>query len=188
MASGDGDARLALELLGQARQLVESREYPATFSWLVGRVAEESASLGTRSAITAFDDAIEAYGAAAPDRERVWTRFLDRNRMIGFGVSTYARLGLADPALELVDGSMVWDGDDQDKKRSMVFADVANALVQRGDLDRGIALAEQALVIATKTECSSGIDRLVQLRPHLSRYSNVPAVAQLDEQLQTIRA
>jgi hypothetical protein len=78
--------------------------------------------------------------------------------------------------------------DSDDKKRSMVLADVANACVQRGEIDRGVEMASHALVIATKTECSSGLDRLTRLRPHLSRYRDVPGVWQLDEQLQAISA
>jgi hypothetical protein len=69
MAGGDGDARLAVELLTQARQLVDVGASPATSAWLAGRLAEESAAIDDAGAVRAFEEGLEVYEAAVPERK-----------------------------------------------------------------------------------------------------------------------
>lgn len=182
-ASADGDARRARDLLELARRSVEGTGHPAACAWITCRQAEETAALGDRpSALRLLESGLTGFQSAHPDRERVWTRFLDPVRMGGFAISTYARVGDTAAALQAAEEVLARLRPDEVKKRALVLAPMAEAYLQRGDLEAGLQVANLALDAAHTSETTWGFQNLVRLRPLLGSSAS-PDVRGLDERL-----
>lgn len=158
---------LARQLLQSARSYVDGSAFPTTLAWIDGREAEETAAAG--DAVTArrlLEHGLRVYEASQPDQERTWTRFVDPARMAGFAISTYARLGMTDSALDATTSAL--GGLESDKKRAIVLADTADVYLQQQDLaaaEAGLQLGDQALAAARETESTVAFAHLKRLRP-----------------------
>ncbi|MBO0703663.1 MAG: hypothetical protein J2P38_12065, partial [Candidatus Dormibacteraeota bacterium] len=182
-ASADGDSRRARDLLELAGRSLEGTGHPAARAWIRCRQAEETAALGDRpSALRLLESGLTGYEDAHPDRERVWTRFLDSTRMGGFAISTYARVGDTAAALGAAERVLAGLKPDEAKKRALVLAPLAEAYLQRGDLEVGLEVANLALDAAHLSETTWGFQNLVRLRPLLGG-STSPDVRSLDQRL-----
>jgi transcriptional regulator with XRE-family HTH domain len=95
----NGRARI---LLTEALQHISEEESPATVAWIAARHAEESAQLGDKAqALASWGRAEDAFSISDPDEDRVWTRFLDRNRFDSYRIATYSKIGRLDEAQEV---------------------------------------------------------------------------------------
>lgn len=172
----------SLELLEQARSLIEPEAYPATYAWLSGREAEERAQLGaSMPALDVLDGGLSAHSSAHADQERAWTGFLDSSRMQGFAISTYGRLGELEQARQAAADALAVLG--EQKHSAMILADIADVELQQGHLEEGLQRAGTALDVVVKTEFSVGFERLTRLRQRLRRWAREPAVRQFEDQL-----
>ena len=175
-------APASLELLEEARSLIEPDTYPATYAWLSGREAEERAQLGSsKPALDVLDGGLSAHSSAQADQERAWTGFMDSSRMQGFAISTYARLGELEQARQAAGDALAVLG--EQKHSAMILADIADVELQQGHLDEGLQRAGAALDIVVKTEFSVGFDRLRALRHRLRGWAREPGVRQFEGQL-----
>jgi hypothetical protein len=175
-------APASLELLEQARSLIEAGTYPATYAWLSGREAEERARLGSsKPALNVLDGGLSAHSSAQADQERAWTGFMDSSRMQGFAISTYARLGELEQARQAAGDALAVLG--EQKHSAMILADIADLELRLGHLDEGLQRAGAALDIVVKTEFSVGFERLRALRHRLRGWAREPGVRQFEGQL-----
>jgi transcriptional regulator with XRE-family HTH domain/tetratricopeptide (TPR) repeat protein len=187
-ASTDGDPRRARDLLEVAGRCVDGVGFPATFAWIACRQAEETAALGDSSdALRLLDRGLASFTNADPEGERVWTRFLDTNRVRGFAISTYARVGDAQSALKIAEEVLASLDPEHRKKRAIVLASSAEVHLQQGNLEEGIELASGALNAALETETTWGFEGLKRLRPLLRRWQGDPEARQLDQRLAAAR-
>jgi transcriptional regulator with XRE-family HTH domain/tetratricopeptide (TPR) repeat protein len=176
------EAPTSLELLEQARSLIDPDAYPATYAWLSGREAEERAQLGSpKPALNVLDGGLSAHSSAQADQERAWTGFLDSSRMQGFAISTYGRLGQLAEARQAATDALAVLG--EQKHSAMILADIADVELQQGHLDEGLQRAEAALDVVVKTEFSVGFERLTKLRHRLRRWAGEPSVRHFEDQL-----
>ena len=176
------EAPTSLELLEQARSLIEPGAYPATYAWLSGREAEERAQLGSSvPALDVLDGGLSAHSSAQADQERAWTGFMDASRMQGFAISTYGRLGELAQARQAAADALAVLG--EQKHSAMILADIADVELQQGHLDEGLQRAGAALDVVVKTEFSVGFERLTKLRHRLRGWGREPAVRQFEDQL-----
>jgi transcriptional regulator with XRE-family HTH domain len=157
----------ARAMLTAAQQHVRGPGYATARAWLAAREAEEAAALGDReSAVRAIDRAATALDYASPGGEQAWTAFFGRPRLGSMTVRAYGALG--HPELEAVATEVLGNlGGDDRKVNAVVLADVAAAYVQAGHLDRGAAVARQALAATRQGEASLGRQRLSELASHL---------------------
>jgi transcriptional regulator with XRE-family HTH domain len=183
-ASADGDANRARDLLEVARRCVDGAGFPATYAWIACRQAEETAALGDHpAALRLLDSGLSSYSKANPDTERVWTRFLDTNRVRGFAIATYVRVGDIDSALRIAEEALTALEPSQVKKRAIVLASTAEVHLQHGNLEQGMDLAGTALTAALEMQSTWGFEGLRRLRPLLSQWTGNPEVRRLDERL-----
>jgi transcriptional regulator with XRE-family HTH domain len=183
-ASADGDPRRARDLLEVAGRCVDGVGFPATFAWIACRQAEETAALGeVTDALRLLDRGLASFTDAAPEGERVWTRFLDATRVRGFAISTYARVGDAQSALRIAQEVLAALDPEHVKKRAIVLASSAEVHLQQGNLDEAMDLAGGALAAALEAESTWGFEGLKRLRPLLRRWGDDPEVRQLDQRL-----
>jgi len=159
----------AVEHIRRAQQFLPAEGDDATRAWLLAREAEELAALGDGQAVELLQRAEEAHNQARPHRERAWTRFLDSGRMAAFQLSTYVRLGDEQRVTEASQAALAALGPDQDRKRvSVVYADIAQAQLQLGDITEGVAYARRALEAAQRTESSWGMRHLAKIEKALA--------------------
>jgi hypothetical protein len=159
----------AVEQIQQARKFLPQQGDDATRAWLLAREAEELAALGDRAAIKLLNQAEEAHSRARPHRERAWTRFLDAGRMAAFQLSTYVRLGDEQRVIEAGEAALMAVAQDKERKRvSVVYADIAQAQLQIGDVTEGVAYARRALEAAQRTESTWGMQHLAKVEKALA--------------------
>jgi hypothetical protein len=177
----------ARTLLEQARAFLDRAAFPAGFAWIAGREAEEAAAEGDgRCARRSLEQAEHAYGTARPGQERPWTTFMDRGRLHGFAISTYARLGDTESALEGCDALVEDRG--SGKKQALVLADVAGVHLRQGRLEPALHLAERSADVVLDTQTTVGLNRLRLLRPKLRPWLHVPDARNLDDRLRELTA
>lgn len=159
----------AVEHIRHAQQFLPAHGDDATRAWLLAREAEELAALGDPRAVELLQRAEEAHTRALPHRERVWTRFLDAGRMAAFQLSTYVRLGNEQHVTEAGQTALAALGQDEDQKRvSVVYADIAEAQLQLGNVTEGVAYARRALEAAQRTESTWGMQHLAKVEQALA--------------------
>ncbi|WP_326647137.1 XRE family transcriptional regulator [Streptosporangium sp. NBC_01755] len=167
------EGQAACETVRQAQQFLPAQGDDATRAWLLSREAEELAALGDRRAIDLLHQAEEAYSRAQPHREQAWTRFLDSGRMAAFRLSTYVRLGDERKVVEAGQAALSAVGQDTDGKiAAIVYADIAQAQLQIGDIAEGVAYARQALDAAQRSETTWGLRRLTAVERVLASQSD----------------
>src|SRR6266487_753663 len=166
-ATAHEDAR---KMLVEARLcLPETGEY-ATRAWVLGREAEEAATIGDPAAKHLIKQAAEAFDRAQPQRERPWTRFLDETRMTALGLSTYTRIGDERKVHQLADNLLATVAPGS-KRAALINADVGIASVRLGDVNSGITYGRRSLEAVRSSETSFGLWRLVDLAKALSQDS-----------------
>lgn len=159
----------AVEHIRRAQQFLPAEGDDATRAWLLAREAEELAALGDGQAVELLQRAEEAHTRARPHRERAWTRFLDTGRMAAFRLSTYVRLGDEQHVTEAGQAALAALGQGEDQKRvSVVYADIAQAQLQIGDVTEGVAYARRALEAAQRTESTWGMQHLAKVEKALA--------------------
>jgi transcriptional regulator with XRE-family HTH domain/tetratricopeptide (TPR) repeat protein len=160
--AADGPA--AYEAIRRAQQFLPAQGDDATRAWLLSREAEELAALGDRRAIDLIHQAEDAYTRARPHRERAWTRFLDAGRMAAFRLSTYLRLGDEPKVIEAGQAALAAIAQDTDqKKTAVIYADIAQAQLQLGDITQGLTYARRALESAQRSESTWGLQHLANV-------------------------
>ncbi|TQS20795.1 helix-turn-helix domain-containing protein [Microbispora hainanensis] len=159
----------AVEHIRRAQQFLPAEGDDATRAWLLAREAEELAALGDGQAVELLQRAEDAHTRARPHRERAWTRFLDAGRMAAFQLSTYVRLGDEQHVTEAGRAALAALGQDEDQKRvSVVYTDIAQAQLQLGDVTEGVAYARRALEAAQRTESTWGMQHLAKVEKALA--------------------
>lgn len=91
--------------------------------------------------------------------------------MVAFQLSTYVRLGDERHVIEAGDAALnaVDQDQDQDHKRaSVVYADVAQAQLQLGNVAEGVAYARRALEAAQSAESTWGLHHLARVEKTLA--------------------
>ena len=167
------EGRAAYDAVRHAQQFLPAQGDDATRAWLLSREAEELAALGDRRAIEVMHQAHEAYDRARPHRERAWTRFLDPGRMAAFQLSTYVRLGDEHHVIEAGQTALSAVAQESDhKKAAIVYADIAQAQLQIGDIAEGITYARRALEAAQRSESTWGIEHLATVEKALAPHTD----------------
>ncbi|MEV7011155.1 XRE family transcriptional regulator [Streptosporangium sp. NPDC051022] len=181
--------RAAHEAVRQAQQFLPAQGDDATRAWLLSRQAEELAALGDRHALDLLHQAEEAYSRARPHRERAWTRFLDPGRMAAFQLSTYVRLGDEHRVIEVGQAALSAIGHDTDRKRvAVVYADIAQAQLQIGDVAEGVAYGRRALESAQRSESTWGLQHLTTVEKVLAPQKDQAAQELLGDIVATRRS
>jgi tetratricopeptide (TPR) repeat protein len=165
-------------LLTEALELLsEQADSPGTVAWLYARHAEESAQLGdVRQALNSWRRAEEAYSVADPEEDRVWTRFMDRNRFDSYHIATYSRIGRLDEASEIAANVLARLSQPDRKKAAIIFEDIARAHLSRGSVNEASRLAKSGITILRETEFAMWMPRYETIAQALRPYSKQPAV------------
>ncbi|MGW5687375.1 helix-turn-helix domain-containing protein [Nonomuraea sp. NPDC003754] len=163
----------ALQAVRQAQAFLPAHGDDSTRAWLLNREAEELAALGDRRAFELLRQAEEAFDHSRPHQERVWTGFLDVGRMAAFRLSTYVRLGDERHALDAGQTALDSIGQKADQKRAaIIYADVARAQFQLGDVAEGVNYARRALEATQRIESRWGFQHLFAVETILANQHN----------------
>lgn len=176
----NGRARI---LLTEALQNISETESPATVAWIAARHAEESAQVGDKAqALASWARAEEAFGIADPEDDRVWTRFLDRNRFDSYRIATYSRIGRLDEAQEVAAVVLARLTQPGRKKAVIIFEEIAAAHLARGSVNDASRLAQRGLALLRETEFVMWLPKFAAIAQVLSRWQKHPQVrAYLDD-------
>ncbi|MEW9549715.1 helix-turn-helix domain-containing protein [Nonomuraea sp. NPDC050783] len=183
------EGRAALEAVWRAQQYLPAQGDDATRAWLLCLEAEHLAGLGDRQAVERLRQAEEAFDHARPHRERAWTRFLDAGRMAAFQLSVHVRLG--DERQVTAAGQQALtsvDGDVDHKRIAVIYADIAQAQLQIGDIPTGVTYARRALDAAQRTESTWGLQHLGNVEKALAGQRDPAARELLGDLISTRRA
>ena len=164
-------------LLTSALEAVSRNDSPATVAWIAARHAEESASLGDKAqAMKSWSQATDAYNISDTDDDRVWTRFMDRNRFDSYGIATYAKIGRLDEAQEKAAIVLRRLAEPERKKAAIILEDIAAAHLARGSVNEASRLASNGLAVLRETEFAMWLPRFEALARGLSRWQRQPQV------------
>ncbi|MEO3875698.1 helix-turn-helix domain-containing protein [Nonomuraea sp. B12E4] len=173
------EGRAALETVRQAQQFLPAHGDDATRAWLLCLEAEHLATMGDRQAAERLRQAEEAFDRARPHRERAWTRFLDAGRMAAFQLSVHVRLSDEQQVSAAGQHALSSVDEDGDHKRiAVIYADVAQAQFQIGDISTGVTYARRALDAAQRTESTWGLQHLGNVEKALASQQD-PAAREL---------
>jgi hypothetical protein len=146
-------------------------------AWIAARHAEESASLGDKAqAMKSWGQATDAYNISDTDDDRVWTRFMDRNRFDSYGIATYARIGRLDEAQEKAAIVLRRPAEPERKKAAIILEDIAAAHLARGSVNEASRLASNGLAVLRETEFAMWLPRFEALARGLNRWQRQPQV------------
>jgi tetratricopeptide (TPR) repeat protein len=170
-------------LLAQALEIAPSQLSPATLAWIAARHAEESAAVGDRAdALNSWGRAEEAYSVADPEDDRVWTRFLDRNRFDSYRISMYAKVGKMDEAQEAAKSILERLDQPDRKKAAIIFEDIASAHLARGAVNDASTMGKSGLAVLRETGFGMWLPRYEALAKRLDRWQRqTPVKAFLEE-------
>jgi hypothetical protein len=176
-------------LLTTALEAVSEKDSPATVAWIAARHAEESASLGDKAeALKSWGRAAEAFSVADPEDDRIWTRFLDRNRFESYGIATYSRIGKLDEAQETASAVLRRLAQPERKKAAIILEDIATAYLARGSVNEATRVASSGLAVVRETEFAMWLPRFEAIARGLQRWQRQPSVrAYLEEFAMTKR-
>ncbi|PRX65268.1 hypothetical protein B0I32_10728 [Nonomuraea fuscirosea] len=182
--SGKGNHGRARALLTTALQHLPKDTSPGTTSWLAARHAEESAALGeSEAALQSWEEAREAFNIADPEEDRVWTRFLDRDRFDSFAISTYAQIGRLNEA-EAVAHAVISRLSEVERKRAgIILGDIATAHIVHGSVQEAARAAREGLAVIRETESGIWLPRFIVLGEALRRWQTQPPVRAFLEEL-----
>ncbi|MEV6038911.1 helix-turn-helix transcriptional regulator [Nonomuraea sp. NPDC052116] len=182
--SGKGNHGRARALLATALQHLPRETSPGTTSWLAARHAEESAALGEKeAALRSWADANEAFNIADPEEDRVWTRFLDRDRLDSFQISTYAQIGRLDEAERVARAVIARLPEVERKRAGIILGDIATAHLVHGSVMEAVKAAREGLAIIRETESGIWLPRFIVLAESLRRWQTQPPVRAFLEEL-----
>ena len=170
----NGRARV---LLTEALGNISEATSPATVAWIAARHAEESAQLGDKAqALASWGRAEEAFSISDPDEDRVWTRFLDRNRFDSYRIATYSRVGKVDEAQETAAVVLARLTQPDRKKAVIIFEDIAAAQLSRGSVNEASQAAKSGLTVLRETEFAMWLPRYAAIAQGLARWQRQPQV------------
>jgi transcriptional regulator with XRE-family HTH domain len=183
LVEAEGDLPAARELLAGAQGFARGQHSAGTRSWLAAREAEVAAGLSSEAAAQrALDRAVTAYDYAHPRDERSWTAFFTPSRLGSMAVTTYARTN--HPGLESTTEAVLASlPSNEVKARAIILADVATAVIQLGDCERGAALGQRALDHTLAQEVKFAQAHLRHLHAAIGERPPAPELAALDERL-----
>lgn len=173
--------------LTEAEAVLPRGQQATMHTWIAARQAETALALGeTDSALRALDRAylVQDFGHSdeiAPP----WTKFFTPTRLDGMAVASYARAnrGEMDTVAERLLGGV---GSGDTKVEQIALADLAYSYLERGDVERGAQLAQQALTAITRSQTRVGYERLDVVTLALSPYRGSRTVADLQQQLEEL--
>lgn len=187
LADALGSPRDASRCLQEAIEGLPRGKHPVMHAWLSARQAEEFISLGQNDeALREFDRAFTAHEFAGAER-LIWTSFFVPARLDGMAVAGYARM--AHPDMDSVAARLLHTvGDRNTKVDSIVLADLSYAYLERGDVEQGAELGQQALDSIVQMETRVGYERLTVIDRALAPYREARAASGLRDQLaETLR-
>lgn len=170
-------------LLSQALEIVPRQKSPATLAWIAARHAEESAVVGDKpQALSSWGQAEEAYSMADTEDDRVWTRFMDRNRFDSYRIATFAKVGKLDEAQEMAQSVLGRLDQPDRKKAAIILEDIAAAHLARGRINDASASAKSGIAVLRETGFTMWLPRFEALAQALGQwYRQAQVRAYLDE-------
>ncbi|MBV9856097.1 MAG: helix-turn-helix transcriptional regulator [Streptosporangiaceae bacterium] len=187
--SGNGANGRARVLLAEALENASVKASPTTVAWISARHAEESAHLGDASqALDSWKRAEEAFSVADPEEDRVWTRFLNQDRLDTFHIATYLNIGKLDDAQEIATHLLARLTPAEGKRAAVIRENIATAHLARGSVNEAARIAQSGLAIVRETEFEMWLSRFEAIAKGLRRWQNQPAIrAYLEEFAMTKR-
>jgi hypothetical protein len=168
MTSGPAAHEDARRLLARARACLPGKGEDATRAYILGREAEEAATIGDKAARNLIEQATGAFARARPQHERAWARWVDQTRMSALELSTYTRLGDEQKVHEITD-DLLATVTPASKRAVLVYADLGIAAVRLGDVSNGISYGRRSLDAARTFETSGETRRLEELARALAQ-------------------
>ncbi len=157
---------------------------PTTLAWIRSLEAEAHTRTGNTTGAFAALDAAEAILDKAEDEEQVRPRvaFFNRPRLLGERGVTAVRLNMPHEGRDALDEAIRSFPGDQ-KITSRLLTNLARAHLRQGHIDEAWDLTTQSLAIAKRTNTSTSLDDVRDLRRELQRWAGAEALSELDRLL-----
>ena len=156
--------------------------------WLAALEAEGQARLRNATAcMKALDlaEKITAHQTLGGDR---YATGFNLSRLAGYKGACFVRLHQPTEALAALREALALLNPQAIRRTSTLLTDMATAHVQQNEIEEACRLAHQALSMTIQTRSMSVLQRLGRLRRNLEPWKTLPAVKDIDEQLNTTLA
>jgi transcriptional regulator with XRE-family HTH domain len=182
----NGRARV---LLSQALDNASEQASPATVAWVAARHAEESALVGdTSQALESLRRAEGAFSITDPDEDRIWTRFLNRDRFDTFRIATCLRAGKLEEAQRIAAELLARPALAEGKTAAVIRENIAAAHLARGSVTDAARIGRSGLAIVRETDFAMWLHKFEAIARGLLRFQRQPQVrAYLEEFAMTKR-
>jgi transcriptional regulator with XRE-family HTH domain len=183
----------ALDRLREVRRDVGADLTPAVRAMLMGLEATLWSALGQPGpALSALEDAAEAFGQVVPDDEPVWMAFFGRAELLAQYGKVHRDLGRRNwshgvDAVEWLTRALAAYGPAEQRSKVFTEALLASALFVSGDPDEAVRIGWQAITHAQELTSRRVIDRVVEVRLDLGRFGSHPEVADFARALGSVR-
>ena len=175
----------ALALLDAAEDRLSATSSPYTRTMVLLSRAEDQAALGNAEASLRDLEAAEATIDSVTSRDDGFYALWDSSRVAGYRGSCMLALDLPKEASTVLEGALAQTNKALIGQRCAVMTDLATAYAMQREVERSAALLLHAADTAERAGLGELIQRVIGARQHLDRWSDVPAVAALDERLAT---
>jgi hypothetical protein len=184
--AGPGTSSVALTLLDEGVRIARSTSSPFLNIFALNRRAEELAlrNRGGDARATWEDlERAEFILAAATGKDRGFFEYLDEPRLAGARGSCATHLGQVDDAITILSQVVEATPRSLAAERSILLTDLGSAFAQSSEVEVACELLGQSLALGRSGDVNR-VERVVAVRrDRLARWSDVPAVRRLDEQL-----
>lgn len=175
----------ALALLDAAEDRLSATSSPYTRTMVLLSRAEDQAALGNAEASLRDLEAAEATIDSVTSPDNGFYALWDSSRVAGYRGSCMLALDLPEEASTVLEGALAQTNETLIGQRCAVMTDLATAYAMQREVERSAALLLHAADTAERAGLGELIQRVIGARQHLDRWSDVPAVAALDERLAT---
>jgi hypothetical protein len=180
------DGKLAVQLADRANSLVPPRVSPGLQAWFAAREASAYSRLGDQSAALHALDRAEGFAGRSDrgDSPWPWTHPFGHGGLDGYRGAIAARLKLPEIALPALQAALGTENPGKvGKYRALVLGDLAMSHLPTGEVEESVRLTGEAFDLGARLGSYRVLQRVREVRSHLSPYRDVAAVRDLDERM-----
>jgi transcriptional regulator with XRE-family HTH domain len=172
----------ALSLLKEAQSLAGQRNAFTLCSWLAGEEAEAHAHLQKQKDCEAALAQGEHFVHLIQPQEDSYGIGFTRSRLSAYQGTCYMRLHQPESAIKALTQGLNSSESPEVFKR-LILADLAEASIQAGDIDRACSYLIQSLELIAHQNSIRSLGDIRKLRQRLERWSTAQAIKNLDDKL-----
>lgn len=178
-----GHSEESLSPLQYAYALAQQTTTGKSKSWLITMQAEAFSNLkNKRECLDTLEQAERVISLADDGEDAHWTGF-SRETLAGYEGICYMRLEMPKEARNVLQQSLESLPAGPTRRKSIVLSDLATTYAQEGEVEEACRIADESLLIATRSKSARAIQRLRELQHRLQPWNDHISVKRFNDQL-----